>query len=317
MNNAKKEQKEEMTRGKRITNIVVTILQVVLIIICFAASIAIIQNPGGYKDKPEDCNTSVMVVMSDSMEPTIGSNAMIFGKDISSAKSIHSDTLNADILDLGTVVTFAVKKGAGYYLNTHRIVGYVYWANAGTDNFSESKVYYVKGSFENYDDFKKLASAHSGENWTLKGYVTRGDKYSLEYGADIENGNYTIYEKDGSIDYTKDDSSYRSIDEDANDKVLAVWQGGKIEGVGAVIKFLQTPTYFALCILLPLVILFIYNIVLVVKMIIADKSEKAKKAALEELKNNAIDEEEIKKKAIEEYLASLEKKKESEEPKTE
>ena len=65
---------------------------------------------------------------------------------------------------------------------------------------------------------------------------------------------------------------------------------------------------FGLIILLPLVLLFAYNIFLIVKMVIADKTEKARKEALEEAKKNVIDEEEIKRKAIEEYLASLEKK---------
>ena len=57
-----------------------------------------------------------------------------------------------------------------------------------------------------------------------------------------------------------------------------------------------------------MVLLFGYNIFLIVKMIIADKTEKVKKEALEVAKSQVIDEEEIKRKAIEEYLASLEKK---------
>jgi signal peptidase len=120
--------------------------------------------------------------------------------------------------------------------------------------------------------------------------------------------NFTIYNEDGSINYTKDDSGFRSLDGD----VLAVWEGGRIGFVGTVIKFLQDPLAFGLIILLPLVLLFGYNIFLVVKMIIADKTEKARKAALEEANANKLDEEEIKRRAIEEFLASQKKSEETE-----
>lgn len=324
--------------GKKTLNIVLTVVQVVLIIFCLGISIFIINNPGGYRKEAKDCNTNVMVVMSDSMTPTIGENAIIFGSKTSSAGSYHDDKLDLDILDLGTVVTFAAKALNGYYLNTHRIVGYqYYYQTSDKSSFGESKLYYKKGYVEDFSDFNEFASSFDG---TIKflGYVTRGDKYTIsnfastddcaiymmerttdKYGNNIpkldEAGNpiYVLDENNNRIiDYSLDDSNYREYED-----ILAVWTGRKIEGVGKVMKWLQKPLHFGLCILLPLVLLFIYNIFLVVKMIIADKSEKAKKAALEELKKNDIDEEEIKRKAVEEYLASLKKNENNEEKKAE
>ena len=266
-------------------NRIFTIVQIVLIVICVVASIFIIINPGRYTKDPGDCRTGMMVVMSDSMEPTIKSNDIIFGKDVPEG-----------ILDLGTVVTFAMQNNQGYYLDTHRIVGYYCTYKDAEDKVFTARVYRVEGEMENAADLLEMYP-----NYTIEGYITRGDKYTLMYGATIENP--TIYTEDGSRVDGNDDPGVREFDD-----ILAVWGGKRIGGVGSVIKFLQKPIAFALVILLPLVLLFAYNIFLIVKMIIQDKTEKARAAALEEAKSVQIDEEEIKRKAIEEYLASLEKK---------
>lgn len=80
--------------------------------------------------------------------------------------------------------------------------------------------------------------------------------------------------------------------------VLAVYKY-HLKGVGSAINWLQQPTNFLLVIVVPLIVLFIYNIIIFVRMLMQWKLEKA--AA-----NNKgnIDEEEIRRKAIEEYLAS-------------
>lgn len=81
--------------------------------------------------------------------------------------------------------------------------------------------------------------------------------------------------------------------------VLAVYKY-HLKGVGGAIAWLQKPTNFLLVIILPLAVLFIYNVVLFVRILM-----QAKLAKLEEEKAAllAIDEEEVKRKAIEEYLA--------------
>ena len=88
--NVNVEKKEpELTKRQRIVNLVFTIIQIVLIVICVTASIFIIANPGGYAEDPADCNTNIMVVMSDSMEPTIRPNILVLdfeGKNIVAVK---------------------------------------------------------------------------------------------------------------------------------------------------------------------------------------------------------------------------------------
>ena len=93
------------------------------------------------------------------------------------------------------------------------------------------------------------------------------------------------------------------------DKVLAVYKN-HLKGVGSAINWLQNPTNFLLVIVIPLALLFIYNIILVVRMVMEYKMQKAKEQASTEAV--AIDEEEIKRKAIEEYLAQQKASQESE-----
>lgn len=86
--------------------------------------------------------------------------------------------------------------------------------------------------------------------------------------------------------------------------VLAVYSF-HLKGVGSAIAWLQQPTNFLLVIVLPLIILFIYNIILFVKMMMQAKMSKLQEGQ-GTLAVSSIDEEELKRKAIEEYLASQE-----------
>lgn len=286
----KKEEQQELTKKERIVNLVMTIVQILMVVVCVTISIFVIVNPGGYRENPEDCNTDMMLVMSDSMEPTLMTNELIFGKDVPEG-----------VLPLGTVVTFAVKTYDGYYLDTHRIVGYICSYYDENNVLSQKKMYLEKGVLEDVDDIPK--------GYTFFKYVTRGDKYTLQYGATLDNCAIYMHDAEGKktdqLDTTKDDPVGLSKDE-----VLALWNGDKIPGVGNVLRFLQDPIAFALIILLPLVLLFGYNVFLIVKMVIADKTQKAREAALAEVAAVQIDEEEIKRRAIEEYLASLKKQEE-------
>jgi signal peptidase len=82
-------------------------------------------------------------------------------------------------------------------------------------------------------------------------------------------------------------------------EVLAVYKY-HIANLGTVINWLQVDTHFLLVIVFPLLALFIYNIILFVRMILQAKMDKL---AEQSANNNSIDEEEIKRKAIEDYLA--------------
>ncbi|MBO7303925.1 MAG: signal peptidase I [Clostridia bacterium] len=74
---------------------------------------------------------------------------------------------------------------------------------------------------------------------------------------------------------------------------------GRVGGLGAVIKFLRSSLGFFLCIVLPLILFFLYELYRFISLIV---SERAKNAPV-----SSETEEEIKKKAIEEYLASQRK----------
>lgn len=102
---------------------------------------------------------------------------------------------------------------------------------------------------------------------------------------------------------------------DAEDPATAVpktlYQGdikgvyiGKLAGVGSAVFWLQDPTHFFLVIMLPLILLLIYNAYLVVRIIIETKLKKQREQLVGATAEGAaqLDEEEIKRRAIEEYL---------------
>lgn len=91
---------------------------------------------------------------------------------------------------------------------------------------------------------------------------------------------------------------------------------GKLPGVGSAVFWLQDPTHFFLVIMLPLILLLLYNAFLVVRFVIDAKLKKQR----EQLVGTAaaadapvLDEEEIKRRAIEEYLSKMQADKEAEE----
>lgn len=87
--------------------------------------------------------------------------------------------------------------------------------------------------------------------------------------------------------------------------IVAKYTGTKISGLGSVLSFIRTQLGFFLCVLLPMIIFFVYEAVRVVMNIIAYNNEKALNNAQAAVQNSELTEEQ-KQKAIEEYLASLE-----------
>lgn len=82
--------------------------------------------------------------------------------------------------------------------------------------------------------------------------------------------------------------------------IVAVYQG-KIAGVGTVITKLNEPVVFFFIIIFPLILLFIYNAFLIVRLIIRYRVQRL---AASGAKNDAELTEEMKRKAVEEYLLS-------------
>lgn len=79
-------------------------------------------------------------------------------------------------------------------------------------------------------------------------------------------------------------------------------ENGKLPGVGAVLKFLRSSLGFFLCIVLPLILFFLYELYSFIKVIVSENNKKNAAKAVET-------EEEIKRRAIEEYLAAQAAKK--------
>lgn len=83
-----------------------------------------------------------------------------------------------------------------------------------------------------------------------------------------------------------------------NDIIGTCTEKDRLGGVGAVIGFLRSSLGFFLCIVLPLILFFIYELYSFISVLVTERAKKTAAATA------AIDEEEIKKRAIEEYLAA-------------
>ena len=87
-------------------------------------------------------------------------------------------------------------------------------------------------------------------------------------------------------------------------RIVAEYTGFKIPGVGHFLSFIRTQLGFFLCVLLPMIIFFIYQAIRVVMNLIAYNKEKAIEEAKAVVNSSELTEEQ-KQKAIEEYLKSI------------
>lgn len=288
----KKVKKEKSKLQVWIENIV----QVIVVVVCLVFSIVVINNPGGVKEDYSKINVNSMPVLSNSMSGTFEEGDLIFGEKLE----------EGEILDIGEVAIFVVndpKLSEYQYINTHRVVGYYYQYKKGENHFFG---YDALFGVDNVNDAESAKSYALNElNWeelTIIGYITSGD-------------NKAIYYKDGVIggELIKE-SNTDLIDEykPSLNQVIGKWNGKKLNGVGGVITWMQQPTNFFFVIIIPLILLFGYNVWIIISYVIETKTAKARKLALEEAKAGGLskeDEEEIKRKAVEEYLKKLEEEK--------
>ncbi len=93
--------------------------------------------------------------------------------------------------------------------------------------------------------------------------------------------------------------------------IVAVYTDSKIPGVGNFFSFIRTQFGFFLCVLLPMILFFVYEAVRVVMNIVAYSKEKAIAEAKEAVMTAELTEEQ-KQRAIAEYLASIEQNPDSE-----
>lgn len=121
----------------------------------------------------------------------------------------------------------------------------------------------------------------------------------------IEDENITYYRTQGD---NKNTNPEPDADLQTASTIVAKYTGTKIPGLGNVLSFIRTQLGFFLCVLLPMIIFFVYEAIRVVMNIIAYNNEKAINNAQAAVQNSELTEEQ-KQKAIEEYLASLEQSK--------
>lgn len=122
----------------------------------------------------------------------------------------------------------------------------------------------------------------------------------------IDDDSITYYKTQGD---NKDTNPEPDVDLQSASTIVAKYTGTKISGFGNVLSFIRTQLGFFLCVLLPMILFFVYEAIRVVMNIIAYNNEKTLEAAKNSVQNSELTEEQ-KKKAIEEYLASVEKSKE-------
>lgn len=297
---AKKEKKVKVKKEKSNLRLwIENIVQVLIVIVCIVFSILMIARPGNVIDENySKINVNYMPVLSESMSGTFEKGDLIFGKKISRDSSGKVN----EILDIGEVAIFIVNdinQSEYQFINTHRIVGYFY-AYTGPDgkNYSGYSDMLRNPDVIDFNSAKIFAEMNEWTNFSIIGYVTSGDNKSIYYKNGIVGGELINESNDELID-----DYFPSVNQ-----VLGTWNGKKLSGVGGVITWIQDPTHFFLVILIPLILLFGYNVWIVIQYVIEVKTEKAKKLALEEAKAGGIsleEEEEIKRKAVEEYMKKM------------
>lgn len=117
----------------------------------------------------------------------------------------------------------------------------------------------------------------------------------------IEDSDITYYKTQGD---NKTTNPVPDEELQTSSTIVARYTGNKIANVGTMLSFIRTQLGFFLCVLLPMIIFFVYEAIRVVINVIAYNKEKAIEAAQKAV-NNAELTEEQKKRAIEEYLASI------------
>lgn len=246
-------EKTKESRNKKIVNIVVMVIEILIIIAGIGLSISVIF---GSKTKSDELakGINMTTVLSDSMDGDVKNEFKISSfkpkSDLLIIKSLSQENMSS--LKVGDVITYTGNVGGEIRLISHRIV--------------------------------KIDTQEIGDAM-VNVYYTLGDKQRTGNEDTDLSMSTMIYE--GNI----------------QGKVVSV-----IPKLGnAVFWFQEDSTHFLLAVVIPLALLLIYNLYLFIKMIIEFRVKKAKEEsdlAVEAIKaQTTIDEEEIKRKAIEEYLA--------------
>lgn len=293
--------KEKKEKGK-VRIWIENIIEILIVIVCLVFSIVTIANPGGVKEDYSKISVSWMPVLSESMSGTFEKGDLIFGEKIGR----DSEGKVNEILDINDVAIFIVndpKLSEYQYINTHRVVGYYYEYTEDGKSYAGYDRLLGEESVTDAESASAFATSLGWTEFNITGYVTSGD-------------NKSIYYVDGDITGELIKPSNTALIDDyfpSIQGVIGKWNGKKISGLGGVITWMKQPTNFFFVVICPLVVLFGYNVWVIIQYVLEVKTAKARKLAYEEALANGIskeDEEEIKRKAIEEYLKKLEQEKE-------
>jgi len=212
---------------KKVGNILLDILIVLVVLIALAMSVMVISSKAS--GVPNVLGYSPMTVQTDSMVPTFNVGDLLIDKKV-----------NTDTLKVGDVITYKEVVNNVQILNTHRIV----------------KIFTDAG---------------------LVSYVTKGD-----------------HEKDQDI------MPVRQSD------VVGKWTGHHIPLLGKIMDFIKSQMGIMVCFVIPLALLFIWQLYKFIMLLADNKKQKAVDAVTSNL-------EEEKQKAVEEYIARQKAEKEAEE----
>ena len=117
----------------------------------------------------------------------------------------------------------------------------------------------------------------------------------------IEDDGITYYRTQGD---NKDTNPIADEEMQTSSTIVAKYTGNKVSGIGHVVGFIRTQLGFFLCVLLPMIIFFVYEAIRVILNLLAYNREKALAEAQAAVQNAELTDEQ-KQRAIEEYLASL------------
>jgi len=110
----------------------------------------------------------------------------------------------------------------------------------------------------------------------------------------------SVNKTDADISFTTkgDNNSINDSMDAAKSDIVGKWTGVKLGGIGKVVDFLKTRTGFFICIVIPMAIFFLIELYKFIVTLIAFRKPKM----------TQDEEEEIKRRAVEEYLAGLKQK---------
>lgn len=117
----------------------------------------------------------------------------------------------------------------------------------------------------------------------------------------IDDDGITYYKTQGD---NKDTNPIADEEMQTSSSIVAVYTGTKIPAIGNFFGFIRTQLGFFLCVLLPMILFFVYEAIRVIMNLLAYNKEKTFAEAQEAVQNAELTEEQ-KQRAIEEYLASL------------